>query len=100
LIQSIDELATIRGVETLFLHVDTTNFGALSLYQQSGYSLVPPTEPMYQEFTRSLNLHDGATKGRNHYLLMKDLLPPTWLPESYMQQRESRTGTLGFDITA
>ena len=99
-IQSIDELANIRGVETLFLHVDTTNIAALSLYKQAGYSMVPPTDPMYQEFTRSLNLHDGATKGRNHYLLMKNLLRPTWLPEYHMQQLESGTGILGFDITA
>jgi ribosomal protein S18 acetylase RimI-like enzyme len=89
----------MRGVETLFLHVDTTNFGALSLYQRAGYSVVPPSEPMYLEFTRSLNLHDGATKGRNHYLLMKDLLRPTWLPDCLMHQKEARTGTLGFDVS-
>lgn len=52
---------------------------------------------MYEEFTRSLNLHDGATRGRNHYLLMKNLLQPTWLPD---YEFEIQTGTLGFDITA
>ena len=95
-IQSIEKLAKMRGVETLFLHVDVINFGALSLYGRSGYKQVPVNDPRYQEFTRSLNLHDGATKGRNHYLLQKDVLPLTWLPET--NNIEAPKGTLGFEI--
>jgi len=92
IMQSIDELASIRGTETIFLHVDVTNFGALSLYRRAGYTQVPTNNDLYHEFTRSLNLHDGATKGRNHFLLYKDLTFPTWLPDA-------GTRTLGFEIT-
>ena len=57
------------------------NFGALELYRKAGYRKVHHADPMYAEFTTSLNLHDGATKGRRHYLLYKDLVRnPTWLP--------------------
>ncbi len=72
--------------------MDASNYGALSLYGRAGYTKVPSTDHMYHEFTRSLNLHDGATKGRNHFLLYKDLSEPTWLPDK-------PKGTLGFEIT-
>mmetsp|Transcript_4214 Transcript_4214/g.12103 ORF Transcript_4214/g.12103 Transcript_4214/m.12103 type:complete len:504 (-) Transcript_4214:65-1576(-) len=97
IMQSIDQLANIRRIETIYLHVDTTNYGAMNLYKQAGYDLVPANEPMFDEFTRSLNLHDGATKGRNHYLLKKDLQQPTWLPEVNI---ESHRATFGFEIPA
>jgi hypothetical protein len=39
-------------------------------------------DPIFSEFTRSLNLHPGATQGRDHFLLYKDLIVnPTWLNE-------------------
>lgn len=86
----------MRGVETLFLHVDVNNYGALSLYSRSGYTQVPVNDPIYEEFTRSLNLHDGATKGRNHYLLQKHLLPPTWIPDAHLESQQR--GMLGFEV--
>lgn len=55
------------------------NEAALSLYQTSGYSRVDQTDEMYREFTKTLNLHDGATRGRTHYLLVKHLRAATWL---------------------
>lgn len=68
-------------MESLYLHVDVLNFGALELYRKAGYREVHHGDPMYAEFTTSLNLHDGATKGRRHYLLYKNLIRnPTWLP--------------------
>jgi len=71
----------LRNVESLYLHVDVLNFGALELYRKAGYRKVHHADPMYAEFTTSLNLHDGATKGRRHYLLYKNLVQnPTWLP--------------------
>jgi ribosomal protein S18 acetylase RimI-like enzyme len=80
LLQAIDELATRRGIETLYLHVDVKNVGALRLYEKAGYRVVNSSDPMYLDFTTSLNLHPGATRGRVHYLLYKDLIPkPIWL---------------------
>jgi ribosomal protein S18 acetylase RimI-like enzyme len=96
--QAIDELASIRGVETIYLHVDVSNVGALLLYKRAGYEKVKSDDPAYFEFTRSLNLHDGATKGRNHFLLEKHLCDePTWLPMADTTVRLN-TGTLGFEI--
>jgi hypothetical protein len=49
-------------------------------------------------YSTKLNLHDGATKGRNHYLLHKKITRhQTWIePESY--SKSCNKGTLGFDI--
>ena len=47
----------------------------------------------YEEFTRSLNLHPGATKGRRHYLLYKDLVEnPTWLEPPPLRLEEQSKG--------
>lgn len=77
----------------MYLHVDVANFKALSLYERAGFARVPTENPMFSDFTRSLNLHDGAMKGRNHFLLYKDIVQPTWLPEI-----ETQRGTLGIEI--
>jgi RimJ/RimL family protein N-acetyltransferase len=95
--QALDQLAEIRGAETLFLHVDVNNSVALALYERCGYHRVPPEDYVYYEFTKSLNLHDGATKGRNHFLLCKDLTQPIWLPMDE-SQREQQRNALGFEI--
>jgi len=71
LLQGVDKLATLRNVESLYLHVDVTNSEAIGLYEKAGYSRVNQSIPMYHDFTRSLNLQDGATKGRKHLLLCK-----------------------------
>lgn len=97
IMQSIDEMARIRGVESLYLHVDVTNRNALSLYEGAGYQIVPSDNPVFSEFTKSLNLHDGAMKGRNHYLMQKDLGYPTWLPD---HQTTAQRGTLGIEISS
>lgn len=79
--QGVDELAALRNVETLYLHVDVQNDAALNLYEKAGYLPVDPSDLLFDEFTTSLNLHDGATKGRKHFLLYKHLTSsPTWLP--------------------
>ena len=115
--QSTEILANMRGVETLYLHVDVDNKGALSLYEKAGYQMVDSSEPMFLEFTTKLNLHDGATKGRNHFLLYKDLVKrPTWLPPPPSPETcdlelqpsthgpaelpRPATGTLGFEVSA
>lgn len=79
MMEAIDTLANIREVETIYLHVDVTNFGAVHLYERAGYRKLEPDNPIFLEFTTKLNLHDGATKGRNHYLMAKDLRRTTWL---------------------
>lgn len=111
----MDVLANMRGIETVYLHVDVENESALALYEKAGYQILDAREPMFLEFTTKLNLHDGATKGRNHYLLSKDLVEcPTWLPgEIPVEARVPRfsseavppsfappvvTGTLGFEV--
>eukprot|EP00545_Synedropsis_sp_CCMP1620_P013436 CAMPEP_0119005790 /NCGR_PEP_ID=MMETSP1176-20130426/1932_1 /TAXON_ID=265551 /ORGANISM="Synedropsis recta cf, Strain CCMP1620" /LENGTH=576 /DNA_ID=CAMNT_0006957635 /DNA_START=31 /DNA_END=1757 /DNA_ORIENTATION=- len=102
LMEGVIELATkYRGVESLYLHVDVTNEGALRLYQDKmGFTIVNhPTDNddddhaiMYNDFTTSLNLQDGATRGRNHYLLCKDLRKPTWLsPETGVLEEQPYT---------
>lgn len=87
MMEAIDNLANIREVETIYLHVDVTNFGAVHLYERAGYRKLESDNPIFLEFTTKLNLHDGATKGRNHYLLAKDLRRPTWLNIQKQQQQ-------------
>jgi ribosomal protein S18 acetylase RimI-like enzyme len=111
LLQALEDIAKQRGdgvVETMYLHVDVANQAALALYEKCGYRRVdhhdsnhgnsgstgsclmePHVQAMFHEFTKSLNLHPGATKGRDHYLLYKNLVPaPTWLTVP----RTSRSG--------
>lgn len=95
IMRSIDDLAKIRGVETLYLHVDVGNYKALNLYERAGFERTPAENQIFQDFTRSLNLHDGAMKGKNHYLMYKDILSPTWLPG----QNENQRGALGIEVT-
>jgi len=97
LLQGIHELAALRQVETLYLHVDVTNRAAIRLYEKAGYTRIKRGNSLYEEFTISLNLHDGATKGRKHYLLHKHVTPePTWLyPEHPPKPKKIR---LGFEL--
>eukprot|EP00591_Stephanopyxis_turris_P013530 CAMPEP_0195511540 /NCGR_PEP_ID=MMETSP0794_2-20130614/3825_1 /TAXON_ID=515487 /ORGANISM="Stephanopyxis turris, Strain CCMP 815" /LENGTH=718 /DNA_ID=CAMNT_0040639161 /DNA_START=233 /DNA_END=2389 /DNA_ORIENTATION=+ len=88
LLQGADELAKRCGAETMYLHVDVTNQSALRLYKKAGYKRVNP-HAYYDEFTRSLNLQDGATKGRCHYLLYKNFRPPT-LSEAQIAKHQAR----------
>jgi len=104
LLQAIDEIADKGSAETLYLHVDVANAGAIELYKKAGYRQVLSDDPMYMEFTTSLNLHPGATKGRDHFLFYKNLVPePTWLPPDLTITVENKTelvGSLGFEIPA
>mmetsp|Transcript_23341 Transcript_23341/g.57436 ORF Transcript_23341/g.57436 Transcript_23341/m.57436 type:complete len:568 (-) Transcript_23341:2040-3743(-) len=98
MMQSIDELAKIRGVETLYLHVEVTNTQALNLYEKAGFKRLTNDDRMYSEFTRSLGLHDGAMKGRCHYLMYKDVQHPTWVSND--MYGVSQRGTLGIEVSA
>lgn len=107
--KSVDKLAQIRGVETVYLHCDVTNLAAVSMYEKGGYEILDSSNPVYLEFTVKLNLHDGATKGRNHYFLRKKITKQqTWLggePPNNVEENkrksaeENKRGSLGFDIT-
>ncbi|GFH46461.1 hypothetical protein CTEN210_02935 [Chaetoceros tenuissimus] len=98
LLQGIDELAKIRNVETIYLHVDVTNEAACELYQKSGYEILDSTDPVYNDFTTKLNLHDGATKGRNHHLLHKKIQEQqTWIEPELKEEKNERR-VLGFDV--
>jgi GNAT superfamily N-acetyltransferase len=107
LLQAVDILAKKRSIETLYLHVDVANEGAIQLYKTAGYSRVA-NAAMFQEFTRSLNLHPGAIKGRDHFLYFKNLTPcPVWLDSVEMErQKRHRTDenkvleVFGFEIPA
>jgi GNAT superfamily N-acetyltransferase len=104
LMQAVDKIAALRKVETVYLHVDTENRGAIQLYTDAGYKILPKDNLLFSEFTRKLNLHDGFTKGRNHHLLSKDLLQPTWhdyevnLVETCLQTSLSSSKRIGFDV--
>jgi len=109
LMEAIDNLAKTRQIETIYLHVDVTNEGAVNLYKRAGYRQLEADNPMFLEFTTKLNLHDGATKGRNHYLMCRDLTrSPTWfqIPEEEQlledtpnsQQRTLQQRTFGIDV--
>jgi ribosomal protein S18 acetylase RimI-like enzyme len=112
LLQAADALGKLRGVETLYLHVDTMNLAALRLYEKAGYRAAwdgrdPERDSVFAEFTRSLNLHPGATQGRDHFLLCKDLVPnPTWLSDEAVKYKVPQArlrppvGVLGFEIPA
>jgi ribosomal protein S18 acetylase RimI-like enzyme len=107
LLQAIDILAEQRNIETLYLHVDAANDGALKLYEKAGYHKICSDDPMYLEFTTSLNLHPGATKGRDHFLLYKNLASePTWLDDVVMKPHHTNirtnelVGMFGFEIPA
>lgn len=113
LMLGVDELAVLKGVESLYLHVDVNNKAAITLYEKAGYRIIGKTDshPMFEEFTMRLNLHDGATKGRNHYLMEKHLTDsPSWIDvgeaadakfvaemNAAKQTREFR-GSLGFEV--
>ncbi|KAL3937334.1 MAG: hypothetical protein SGBAC_007543 [Bacillariaceae sp.] len=98
IMESIDKLARIRAVETLYLHVEVTNTEALNLYEKAGFAKLANDDRMYAEFTRSLGLHDGAMKGRCHYLMYKNVQQPTWISNNDMGV--SQRGTLGFEMSA
>ncbi|GAX23217.1 hypothetical protein FisN_21Hh101 [Fistulifera solaris] len=103
LMDAVDIYAKSRNIETIYLHVDVENKAALSLYAKSGYERVNGEEDsMYLEFTTSLHLHPGATKGRDHYLMYKNLIPdPVWLEpkELSMNQGVETKGKLGFEVS-
>lgn len=93
LLKATDQLARFKKVETVYLHVDVENTAAFELYKKAGYDILDSTNYIYSEFTTALNLQDGATKGRKHYLLHKTMTEcQTWLPSSYNRS------TLGFEI--
>lgn len=105
MMEAIDTLANARKIETIYLHVDVTNLGAVNLYQKAGYRKLEPDNPIFLEFTTKLNLHDGATRGRNHHLMAKDLRQPTWFKIQEEQQyvdevciAKSRQRTIGIDV--
>ena len=104
LMAGVDELAKARGVEMLYLHVDVNNRAAIKLYQKAGYAIVDRSgDQMYENFTRSLNLQDGATRGRIHLLMEKQMVEhPTWIDSLEIDQSISKEaepmGALGFEV--
>lgn len=103
MMEAIDTLANTRKIETIYLHVDVTNLGAVNLYERAGYRKLEPDNPIFLEFTTKLNLHDGATKGRNHFLMAKDLRQPTWFSIQEEEQHVDEACTanqrmLGIDV--
>ena len=57
----------------MYLHVDTENIAAISLYLNEGYEIVDQRNHVYAEFTRKLNLHVSDSLGRRYYLMQKKL---------------------------
>ena len=108
LMKGVDEVAALRNVETIYLHVDVRNKAACAMYERMGYhhlgkcssratychqeevlfsltfsffsAIIDKREPLYAQFTASLNLHDGAMHGRKHHLMCKHVNDKTtWL---------------------
>ncbi|KAL7552160.1 hypothetical protein ACHAWF_017922 [Thalassiosira exigua] len=80
LMKGVDEVAALRDVETIYLHVDVSNRAACALYEKCGYRYLDKREPVYAQFTASLNLHDGAMHGRKHHIMCKNAKEKmTWL---------------------
>jgi len=80
LMKGVDEVAALRNVETIYLHVDVRNKAACAMYERMGYHHLDKREPLYAQFTASLNLHDGAMHGRKHHLMCKHVdEKTTWL---------------------
>ena len=100
LLEAMDVLAAQKDIETLFLHVDVSNHVAMSLYEKCGYQRTDEKDPIYREFTTSLNLHPGATRGRTHHLLYKNIRVPTWVKEQGHREETRVMGALGFEIPA
>lgn len=93
LLKAIDELAKNKKMETVYLHVDVENAAACELYKKAGYEILDSTNCTYSEFTTALNLQDGATKGRKHFLLQKTVTDcQNWLPPS------AKGAKLGFQL--
>jgi ribosomal-protein-alanine N-acetyltransferase len=103
LLEAIETVAEARGVESLYLHVDMKNTVAIDLYRKAGYRILDD-KPMFVEFTKSLNLHPGATKDREHFLMCKDLRDeePQWLPEqtTFVPFERPVMNSIGFEIPA
>jgi len=98
LLQGIDELARVRKIETVYLHVDVVNTAACKLYEKGGYEILDYDDPIYNEFTTQLNLHDGATKGRNHYMLQKKITKQqTWFEPELLPENNEQ-GFIGFEV--
>mmetsp|Transcript_19895 Transcript_19895/g.39869 ORF Transcript_19895/g.39869 Transcript_19895/m.39869 type:complete len:610 (-) Transcript_19895:139-1968(-) len=80
LMKGVVEVAALRNVETIYLHVDVRNKAACAMYERMGYHHLDKREPLYAQFTASLNLHDGAMHGRKHHLMCKHVNDKTtWL---------------------
>ena len=60
------------GIETIYLHMDVSNDIAGTLYKKAGYRRAK-SHVYHDNFTRSLNLHDGAIQGRCHDLMFKQI---------------------------
>lgn len=104
LLNTISSFARNEGFETLYLHCDVENEGALKLYEKAGFQKIITDDPMYYEFTKSLNLQPGATKGREHYLLYKNVTSgQTWLNDTRLIGEDHTNELmcmLGFEIHA
>lgn len=80
LMKGAEEVAALRGIESIYLHVDVNNHAAIAMYEDAGYFKLDKRRPIYAQFTCALNLHDGALMGRCHYLMCKHLTEKTtWI---------------------
>jgi ribosomal protein S18 acetylase RimI-like enzyme len=77
LMKGAEDVAALRGVESIYLHVDVTNHAAIAMYEEAGYGTLDKRRPVYAQFTCALNLHDGALMGRCHHLMCKHLTDQT-----------------------
>lgn len=60
LLAEVDSYAETNGYEEIYLHVETNNPHARSLYEKKGYVLLPPHNPARDGFTKQHLLRDPA----------------------------------------
>jgi len=83
LFEALHAFARSGGVTSLYLHVDVCNVAAIALYKKCGYTDSNQHSREHYEFTRGLNLHDGATGNKRHVLMYANL------------KRQGRKGDMG-----
>ena len=75
----MDEVAYLRNVETMYLHVERDNIPACNLYLRAGYEIVESEDSVYVDFTNKINLSNGIIDDHSHYLMQKMTSPiQTW----------------------
>jgi len=73
LLRKVDDVATLSGIHSVYLHVEAGNGAARRLYRKAGYEELDAT-PLHSSFAADLGLYSGAFAGFEHLLCRKRFL--------------------------